>query len=201
MAARLQECSDQELARQSQDGSLTAFEELVCRYEGRVYGFVANFCRNGADAAEITQDTFVRAFQAMPRFDCRRAFAPWLFTIARSKCIDHHRRMPPAAMEPLPEMADEQTPAELLAQREASRDLWALARRSLPETQFQALWLRYVEELDMEGIGQALGKTQTHVKVLLFRARQALARQIEAAPEKEYYDVMGRKGEAVPGPG
>jgi RNA polymerase sigma-70 factor (ECF subfamily) len=201
MPSRFQACTDQELARQSQAGSLPAFEELVYRYEGRVYAFTMNFCRNTADASEVTQDTFVRAFQAVGQFDCCRDFAPWLFTIARSKCIDHRRRAPPAADAPLPELSLEDTPAELLARREERQDLWALARRCMPDVQFQALWLRYVEDLSVEGIAQALHKTQTHVKVLLFRARQTLARQLKAVPGKDNYEVMVRKDQSLRGAG
>ena len=197
VAPDLQSCTDEQLARQSQAGSLLAFEELVYRYEGRVYGFVANFCGNSADAREVTQDTFVRAFQAMGRFDCRRPFAPWLFTIARAKSIDHRRAAPPVAADPLPELPHEDSPAELLARREERRDLWALARRSLPGAQFQALWLRYVEDFSVGEIAQALSKTQTHVKVLLFRARHTLARELKAVPGKNIYEVMVRKDEAV----
>src|SRR5882672_3841692 len=91
MTRNLQAPSDEELARQAQAGSLAPFEEVVYRYEGRIYRFVANFCRVEADACEITQETFVRAFQALGQFDARRFFAPWLFTIARRKCLDHHR--------------------------------------------------------------------------------------------------------------
>jgi RNA polymerase sigma-70 factor, ECF subfamily len=181
VASDFQTCSDEELARQSQAGSLAAFEELVYRYEGRVYGFVANWCGNGADAREVTQDTFVRAFQAIDRFDCRRGFAAWLFTIARRKCIDRHRAAPPAADALMPELPDDNDPAELLARQEERRGLWELARCRLPEAQFQALWLRYVEELSVAGIAQVLRKTQTHVKVLLFRARAVLGRELKAA--------------------
>ena len=179
MASDFQRCSDEELARQSQAGSLAAFEELVYRYEDRIYGFVANSCRNAADAREVTQDTFVRAFQAIGRFDCQRGFAAWLFTIARRKCIDHHRAAPSLADEPLPELPDDNDPAELLARQEERQGLWQMARRRLPEAQFQTLWLRFAEELSVAEIAQVLRKTQTHVKVLLFRARQALARELK----------------------
>jgi RNA polymerase sigma-70 factor (ECF subfamily) len=172
-------CTDGELAQQSQDGTLAAFEELVYRYEGRIYGFVANACGNAADAREVTQDTFVRAFQAIAQFDCRRAFGPWLFTIARRKCIDRYRAAPSRAEEPLPELADENDPAELLAREEDRQDLWGLARRRLPEPQFEVLWLRYAEEMSVSGIAEVLRKTQTHVKVLLFRARRVLARELK----------------------
>lgn len=169
-------CSDEELAARSQAGSLAAFEELVYRYEHRIYGFVAQSCRNGADAREITQDTFVKAFQAIDQFDERHAFAAWLFTIARRKCIDHYRAAPPLADGPAPDVADLADPRELLAAREERHNLWQFARRHLPETQFHALWLRYVEDLSISEIAPVLRKTQTHVKVLLFRARRTLGR-------------------------
>ena len=180
MPSDLQKCSDEELARQSQAGSLVAFEELVYRYEARVYGFIANCCRNGADAREVTQDTFVRAFQAIGQFDCQRGFRPWLFTIARRKCIDHHRATPSTTDEAMPDLPDDNDPAELLARQEERQNLWELARQRLTETQFQALWLRYAEDMSVAGIAQVLHKTQTYLKVLLFRARQALARELKA---------------------
>ena len=179
MVPEFHTCSDGELAQLSQDGSLPAFEELVYRYEGRIYGFVANACGNAADAREVTQDTFVRAFQAIAQFDCRRAFGPWLFTIARRKCIDRYRAAPSRAEESLPELPDNDDPAELLARQEERRDLWDLARRRLPESQFEVLWLRYAEEMSVLGIAEVVRKTQTHVKVLLFRARKALACEIK----------------------
>jgi len=166
--------SDVELARQTQAGSDVAFEELVRRYAHRVHAFVAQFCRNPADAREVTQDTFVKASQNMKQFDARREFAPWLFTIARRKCIDRHRVAPPATEDSPPERPDENDPAEQLARHEDQQHLWQIARRCLPEIQFQALWLRYAEDMDVPQIAQVLGKTRVHVKVLLFRARQIL---------------------------
>jgi RNA polymerase sigma-70 factor, ECF subfamily len=177
--------TDQELARQTQAGSLAAFEELVYRYEGRIFGFVANLCSNAADARELTQDTFVRAFQAIEQFDSQRSFAPWLFTIARRKCLDHYRAARPPADEPVPELADLDDPAELLARQEDRHSLWELARRHLPKPQFQALWLKYAEEMNVADVAQVLRKTQTHVKVLLFRARQALGRELKAGQGAE----------------
>lgn len=175
--------SDEELARQSQAGSLAAFEELVRRYERRIYGFVLQSCRRRADARELTQDTFVRAYQAIAQFDSRRAFAPWLFTIARRKCIDHFRAAPPAAGEAASELEDPDDPAQLAVRREERENLWRLSRRLLPDTQFQALWLRYAEDMDIGEIAQVLRKTQTHVKVLLYRARRSLGRGLAMADE------------------
>ena len=180
MALEFETVSDEGLARRSQAGSLVAFEELVFRYESRIYRFVANSCCNESDVREVTQDTFVRAFQAIAQFDSRRGFAPWLFTIARRKCIDRHRAAPPATGEPMPDLPDHDDPAELLARREERQNLWQLAGRLLPEAQFQALWLRYAEDMNLAEIAQVLRKTQTHVKVLLFRARRTLGRGLNA---------------------
>jgi RNA polymerase sigma-70 factor (ECF subfamily) len=182
MAADFKTLSDEELARETQAGSLAAFEELVYRYEHRIFAFVNQYCRNEADASELTQDTFVRAFRAIGRFVPRGGFGPWLFTIARRKCIDHYRatvRM--VTDEAVPEPADHDDPSVLLARREDRQGLWALARKHLREPQFQALWLRYAEGMDVAGVARVLRKTQTHVKVLLFRAREALRRELEGA--------------------
>ena len=179
--------SDADLARASQTGSLTAFEQLVYRYETRVYGFVVQCC-GGGHAREITQETFVRAFQAINQFDPRQPFAPWLFTIARRKSLDHYRSLPPWDEREMPELPDENDPAELLARQEDKANLWTLARSLLPQTQFQALWFKYAEGMSTSEIARVLHKTQTHVKVLLFRARQSLGRELkpETAPDAKH---------------
>jgi len=173
--------SDAELARQTQAGSLEAFEELVFRYEHRVYAFVAQLCRNETDAKEITQDTFVKAAQSISRFDSRREFAPWLFTIARHKWIDRRRSAPPVTEEAVPELPDEDHPGELLARQDERQHLWRLARECLGENQYQALWLFYGWDMDVPQIAEVLGKSRVHVKVLLFRARQTLGRKLRPA--------------------
>jgi RNA polymerase sigma-70 factor (ECF subfamily) len=173
--------SDEELARQTQAGSLAAFEKLVVRYEQRVYAFALQWRRNQTEAREVTQDTFVRAFQAISQLNCRLAFAPWLFAIARRKCIDSYRAQRPISDDPPPEQPDFNDPAELLARQEDHQDTWRLARRHLPDTQFQAIWLRYAEDMKIPEIARAMGKTQIAVRVLLFRARQALASKLDRA--------------------
>jgi RNA polymerase sigma-70 factor, ECF subfamily len=168
--------SDEQLACKAQAGSLDEFETLVHRYEHRVFSFVVQFCPNTADARELTQDTFVTAYRKIAQFDSRRSFAPWLFTIARRKCIDRHRAAPPVANAPLPDMVDDTDPSQLMAQREEGQNLWQLARERLGKIQFEVLWLHYAEQMEVAQIAQVLGKTRVHVKVLLFRARQVLAR-------------------------
>ena len=167
---------DEELARQARAGSFDAFEALVLRYEIRIYRFVLQRCGHETDAREITQDTFVRVFQALGRYDPRHPFASWLFTIARNKAIDHHRRKPEESSETGPEQVDSEDPAELAARREDASSIWEIARRELSARQFEALWLRYAEEMPLSQVAKIQGMPQTYVKVSLFRARKTLAR-------------------------
>ena len=179
--------SDEELARQSQAGSMAAFEELVRRYERRIYTFAAR-CGGAGDASEVTQDTFVRAYEALGDFDARRSFGAWLFTIARRKCIDRHRLSGPVLVE-VPELVELDNPAEQLAREEDEAAIWNRAARLLPPPQYEALWLRYAEEMSVVEISRVLRKTKTHVKVLLFRARKTLIRHLGA---------KARRGAPVP---
>lgn len=196
----LETLSEAELVRQSRDGSLSAFEQLVYRYEHRIYAFVLQFRHSSADASEITQETFVRAFQAIARFDPRYAFGPWLFTIARRKCIDYYRAAPPSPEEPAVEPEDHDDPAAVLARREEYEELWRVARSQLPPVQFQALWLRYVEEMGVAQIAGVLRKTRAHVKVLLFRARQLLGRELAAKRDNTADPLRTPRPEKAPAP-
>lgn len=189
METEFERTSDEGLVRESRSGSLTAFEQLVYRYEGRVFAFVFNFCRHTIDAREVTQETFVKAFQSLVAFDPQRSFASWLFTIARHKCIDRQRAARRVSDEPVPELVDEEDPARLLVREEERQTIWSRARSLLPEAQYQALWLRYVEDLEVVEIARVLGKTRTHVKVMLFRARQALGKELRKDLERERMPV------------
>lgn len=179
MSNPFQSISDEDLARQCQGGDFAAFEELVSRYENRIYSFLLQLGGNAADARDATQNTFARAFRKLDQFDPHRSFASWLFAIARRKGIDaFHSRLPCRGEESLEQM-DADSPDELLARRDDAEELWGRARATLPPAQFEALWLRYVEEMKVAQIAAVVGKTQTHVKVLLFRARNTLAKTLE----------------------
>jgi RNA polymerase sigma-70 factor, ECF subfamily len=181
--------SDEELARQSRAGSLSAFEELVHRYERRIFLFLARCCRNEDDARELTQTAFVTAYRSLHLYDPASAFGAWLFTIARRKFIDHCRAARPLVdLESAPEPCDLDDPSAVLSMREQEEDLWRGLRSLLSADQFAALWLKYREEMSVKDIARILSRSQTSVKVLLFRARQTLLKTsarvpgLEAAP-------------------
>lgn len=189
--------ADEDLARETQAGSLTAFEALTFRYERRIYRFAKRFGLGEADLAEVTQDTFVSAYRGMAAFDCRRSFRAWLFAIARRKCLDRlrsFRREPPTA-ECL-ELVHEETPSDTLLRQEAEQGLWTMARRALSPRQFEVLWLRYAEDLEMSEIACVLGLTIAHVKVLLFRARREMLAVLKT-PDRVWFPLGGRPASAA----
>src|SRR5262245_7395781 len=86
--------SDEELAQRAQAGAMASFVELVGRFEGRVYAFLLRRLGCGgatSDAEDLTQDTFLRAWQKIGHYQPGRRFSTWLFTIAGRAAIDHHR--------------------------------------------------------------------------------------------------------------
>lgn len=182
---RFEACRDEELAVLARQGSAAAIEALVCRYEARLYRYAVSVCRDHSDAQEITQDTFVRAWLSLHQFDPKRSFAAWLFMIARRKCIDHLRRPRLQTSTSLPELHDPHDPVSLLSVKEEQGNLWNLARERLSQAQFDTLWMRYAEDMDIAEIAQVLGKTRTHIKVLLFRARIVLVKHLERKRQKE----------------
>ena len=172
--------SCEQLAEHCQDGDQHAYAELLARYGPRVYGFLVKLVGNTHDAEDLTQDVFVKAYRNIGRFDTQRAFAPWLFTIARRTAATFHRRKRPTApleFEPASEAADP------LKQAESDDDcqrIWALARL-LKERYFQVLWLRYRENFSVAQIAEAMEISHLNTKVLLHRARSDLARKLRAA--------------------
>ena len=159
---------DATLARQAQDGSLAAFGTLVHRHHARVFGFLLTLTRHRQDAEDLTQETFLRAWNKFHRYDPDQPLLPWLFTLARRQSIAALRRRRP----PLP--AEAVTPPD---PEPANRALWIweLAKARLTPTAYSALWLHYREELPLKEVAGILGKREGAVKVLLHRARKSLS--------------------------
>ncbi len=178
--------SAEELALAAQGGSEPAFEELVGRFEGPLYNFLSIRTGNAAEAEELAQEAFLRAWQHLGRYDSRWRFSTWLFTLAKRLAVSAARsRGREPAREPGAEVlggiASGADPAALAQARDEGRSLWELAARNLRVEERSALWLRYADDLSIEEIARILGRPRVSVRVLLFRARERLAGALEAA--------------------
>ena len=160
------------IAARAVAGSVEAFEELALQFEPRIYGFLCRHIGNTHDAEDLTQETFVRAWRAIARFDPSRDFATWLFVIARRAAANHFR-----ARRSHDELTEE-FPAETTESRADEADVvWRVAKK-LKANQYEALWLRYGEDFSVAQTARVMGLTTIHVKVILHRARKELARRL-----------------------
>jgi len=167
--------SDEDLAREAQRGRVEAFEELVRRYQVPLVRFLRRL-GSAQDAEDLTQDTFVRAYENLHRYRPSWRFSTWLFTIARRLCLNRNRRRRPTsdtdALKSVPSTAA--SPSEAVADEEDRFRLWDRAAVVLTTPQMTALWLHYVEEMPLREVAGVLGRTRVAVKTMLFRARKRL---------------------------
>ena len=173
-----QNVSDEELARRAKGGCAASFELLVRRFQVPLLRFLNRRTRCDADAEDLLQDTFVRAYQRIGRYDDRWRFSTWLYTIAHRLAMSHHRRQKkttPVREQDVSRLRDSPPdPHEQLAGRESRERFWEAAARVLTPEQLAAAWLYYVEGLKTRELVQVLGKSWVGVKTTLFRARRKL---------------------------
>ncbi len=166
-----------DLLARARGGSLLAFEEIVKRYERRVYGIALRIVRRHEVADDVAQEAFMRAHQALSTFDLGRPFGPWICRIAANLAINHVRS-PEARETPLPEgHAETAAPGrgalDLVLEREA-REVLERALGDLPAEQRAVFALRTFEELSYREIADALGISIGTVMSRLSRARERL---------------------------
>jgi RNA polymerase sigma-70 factor, ECF subfamily len=161
------------IAALAASGSVEAFEELALQFEPRIYGFLCRHVGNAHDAQDLTQDTFVRAWRAIARFDPKRDFATWLFVIARRAAANHFR-----ARRTHDELTEDLAAEPLEPRSDETDDLWRAAQK-LKRSYYEALWLRYAVGFSVAQTARVMGLTTIHVKVILHRARKELARRIK----------------------
>jgi RNA polymerase sigma factor (sigma-70 family) len=172
---------DDRLIALIREGHDRAFEVLFDRYEGRLLGFCRQMLGSHQDAEDVLQDVMISAHAAMLADRRPINVRPWLYRIARNRCLNHLRR--PVAdgqdtMDVHPSDNGTST-AERVQRREELRALFVDVGE-LPETQRTALLLRETEALSYEEIAETLGTTIPAVKSLLVRARMALAEASES---------------------
>lgn len=155
-------------------GDVRAFEALVHVHHRRVLNFVFQMTRQREDAEDLTQQTFLKAFQHIHRVDAARPIINWLLTIARRTALNHFRSAKKWEYATAELVSAEPSPARQLEQQERTENLWERARRLLSRREFEVLWLRCAEEMSTKETAAITGLTQIHVKVLVHRARQQL---------------------------
>ncbi len=169
------EITDIEIVKASLDGDVSAFEILVQRYISGIYKFSYYYVRDAAEAEDITQETFIRAWKNLKKFDQEKSFKTWLWTIAKNSSLDFIKKKKPLFFSRIAENDDELS-SLLAPYSEREETISHLIDRkilkggldkilgTLPASYQAVLSLRYNENLKFVEIAEKLGEPIDTVK-------------------------------------
>lgn len=180
--------TDEELVARSIEGDQDSFNQLILRWERPIYGLAYRVIGREEDARDVVQETFLRAFRALPGFKGQAKFSSWLYRIALNLCRDWIRRQKRTPVVAAPEgvdiieLAAEQGPVEsietLVARKQLSETV-AEAMQHLPEEQRTAIILKEYHGLTFQEIADLQGCPLSTVKTRLYQGLSVLRRRLE----------------------
>lgn len=176
---------DRLLLHHAQQGNTAAFGELVRRYQNAVFSVCYRLRGNRQEAEDMSQQTFIRAYERLHTFEAERPFLPWIRRVATNVCLNAMERRQPEPVDvetlepglPAPPTVD---PAQKVAEQQRVERLYA-AVLALPPAYRAVIELRHFQELSYEEVSELLNLPLNTIKSHLFRARKLLA---EALPDE-----------------
>lgn len=185
-----EQITDKTLVERVQRGDKKAFDLLVLRYQQRITNLVSRYVRDPGDAMDVTQESFLKAYRALPRFRGESAFYTWLYRIAintaKNFLVVQGRRPVEGKRETLeaedydfrPELRENETPENLALANEIRETIMA-ACDDLPEDLRTAITLREAEGMSYEEIADAMSCPVGTVRSRIFRAREAIDKRLK----------------------
>ncbi|MDF0606877.1 RNA polymerase sigma factor RpoE [Neisseriaceae bacterium TC5R-5] len=181
---------DQQLVKRAQEGEKRAFNLLIAKYQRRLARLLSRFIRDGADIEDVTQETFIKAYRALPTFRGESAFYTWLYRIGINTAknfLTANRRRPLVlnaandgeddGFDALSQLADLSTPETELMNRQIIEAV-NVAVDALPEELRTAISLREMEGLSYDEIAETMNCPIGTVRSRIFRAREAIAAEL-----------------------
>lgn len=174
--------------RRARRGDDKAFAALVRAVQRPVYGLCLRLLRSEAEASEVAQEAFLRAYQHLDRYDEARPFDLWVLAIARNLCLDILRRRSRGRTEDVEEHAhalrapDESAETQVIARQE--RQSLEEAMMTLSTTDREVLALYYVQKRTTKEIAQVMNVAPGTIMARLFRAREKLRQRMQPADEE-----------------
>ena len=174
---------DEILVKQFQSGSQRAFDELMKRYERKIFGYLLRSVRNYEDAEELTLEVFFKAFRALAKWEPKAKFSTWLYTIASNLSIDYHRtktRHPVYVLEDEDVLETRVVANDLSSNPEKQREDMERGRiireavDELSSKQKEVFMLTRYEGLPIREVAETLGMAEGTVKIHLHRAMKKL---------------------------
>jgi RNA polymerase sigma-70 factor (ECF subfamily) len=195
--------TDEELVARSISGDANSFNELILRWERPIYALAYRTIGREEDARDVCQETFLRAFRALPGFRGQAKFSSWLYRIALNLCRDWIRRerRTPVVQAPedvdLMELAAAAEPSESVEDLVSRKDLARAVERAmaaLPEEQRTAIVLKEYHGLTFQEIAELVGCPLSTVKTRLYQGLTVLRRELAKnpnAPKAAVFKIRG----------
>jgi len=180
--------TDDELVAKSIGGDAESFNQLILRWERPIYALAYRVIGREEDARDVCQETFLRAFRALPGFKGQAKFSSWLYRIALNLCRDWIRRQRRAPVMQIPEgidpgeLAAERGPVESIEALVSRRELSAIVEEAmalLPEEQRTAIILKEYHGMTFQEIADMQGCPLSTVKTRLYQGLTVLRRHLE----------------------
>jgi RNA polymerase sigma-70 factor (ECF subfamily) len=167
--------SESEVIRQVKKGNREAYQVIVERYMQRAYYIALGFVRNSQDAMDISQESFIKAFRKIKRFDPEKSFFPWFYKLLKNLCLDHIKRRSRVQEIPLDE-------ARILNEEREDREMKEILWRGiegLPFEQKEVIILRYFQQFSYQEIAEITAKPVGTVMSSLFYAKKRLKEAVK----------------------
>jgi RNA polymerase sigma-70 factor (ECF subfamily) len=175
------DAEDRQLVEAFRRGEESAFSALVIKYREGVYRVARRMLGNHEDAADVTQDVFVRVHRALPRFDGRSQLYTWLYRITVNLCLDARGRMGRLPMVEEDDTLQEHSGGVAIEDQAEGREIRRLVARAiaaLPPRQRAMVVLRLYQDLPYQEIARIMGCTEGTVKATMFAAMRKLRRAL-----------------------
>jgi RNA polymerase sigma-70 factor (ECF subfamily) len=179
------------LIQKALGGNQQAYREIVNRFHDKIFGLILRMVKNRAEAEDLTQETFIKAFNSLDTFNSEYAFSTWLYKIAVNNCIDHFRkkRLKTFPIDNPINVRDNEIQREFPDRDEPQPDRRIISKERnllieqaidhLPEKYRKAILLRHRQDKSYEEIAEELDLPLGTVKVRIFRAREMLKKALK----------------------
>ncbi len=188
--------TDQQLVERVQAGDKRAFDLLVLKYQPKILGLVSRYVHDSHEVQDVTQEAFIKAYRALPRFRGDSAFYTWLYRIAintaKNHLVSRGRRPPGSDIEVADAehyenggaLRDMENPENMLFSRELG-EVVHRAISDLPDDLRSAVTLREFDGLSYEEIAEIMDCPVGTVRSRIFRAREAIDKRVRAQVDGE----------------
>jgi RNA polymerase sigma-70 factor (ECF subfamily) len=171
--------ADAELVERYLAGDMTAFDELMIRYERQIYRVCYRFVENREDAMDLAQEVFIKAFEHLAGFRKESSLKTWLYRVAMNHCINHVKKQSHEFVEVTENIGSVRASVQSQLEEREQREHFRRLVKQLPPKQKAILELRINEQLSYEEIASISGRSVSTIKASVFFALEKLRKLVK----------------------